>query len=154
MAASVISSTILPQAVSHKVRPTDMPPATTDLGIKLYHSLVGLRGIALDRQATVEALEIDQFLSESIASPTPQLDLAAYPAQCNVTGTRLGLGLCQHIKQRYPNRTVLVDAAAYVSTSPLSLGSVPLNHAPDFLVCSFYKTLVSMGRPHASKILH
>lgn len=70
--------------------------------------------------------------------------LAAYPAQCNATGARLGLELGRRIKRRAPNTAVLLDAAAYLSTSVLDLGAVPIDEAPDFVVCSFYKILVRL----------
>jgi molybdenum cofactor sulfurtransferase len=70
--------------------------------------------------------------------------LAAYPAQCNATGSRLGLELGRRIKRRFPETAILLDAAAYLSTSVLDLGSVPLEEAPDFVACSFYKIFVGL----------
>lgn len=69
--------------------------------------------------------------------------LAAYPAQCNATGSRLGLELGRGIKKRSSDTAILLDAAAYLSTSVLDLGSVPLDEAPDFVACSFYKIFAS-----------
>jgi hypothetical protein len=67
--------------------------------------------------------------------------LWAYPAQRNVTGSRLGLDLTRELKRR-SDAAVLVDAASYLSTSVLDLDSIPYEEDPDFLVCSFYKMYV------------
>jgi molybdenum cofactor sulfurtransferase len=74
--------------------------------------------------------------------------LWAYTAQCNVTGSRLGLGLTKELKCR-SNAAVLVYAAGYLSTSVLDLDSIPYEEALDFIAYSFYKIYV---RPHCSAI--
>lgn len=82
-----------------------------------------------------------------------RLSLAAYPAQCNATGSRLALELGRRIKRRSPDTAILLDAAAYLSTSVLDLGSVPHDEAPDFVACSFYKIFVSLSyRPVLTKL--
>lgn len=113
-----------------------------------HTSVVGVRGCALSNGARVDALDSppgndgDEF--EGIT-------LWAYPAQCNVTGSRLGLDLGRDLKRnaktkgRQGKLAILVDAAAYLSTTPLDLDSIPYDEAPDFIACSFYKIFV---RPH------
>ncbi|SGY67721.1 BQ5605_C004g02801 [Microbotryum silenes-dioicae] len=98
-----------------------------------HTSLVGMRGVATSRGASVSCLDSTRDLINSDAA------LIAYPAQCNATGSRIGLDLARRIKRRSPKTSVLVDAAAYLSTSVLDLGSIPLEEAPDFVACSFYK---------------
>ncbi|KAJ6569662.1 pyridoxal phosphate-dependent transferase [Mycena capillaripes] len=103
-----------------------------------HTSLVGVRGCALTRGAVVVAVDVDEMLEFSQhddSSPS----LFAYAAQCNATGQRIGLGYTGLLKERHPNALVLLDAAAYLSTAVLDLGSVPLDLAPDYIACSFYK---------------
>ncbi|KAJ7748528.1 molybdenum cofactor sulfurase [Mycena maculata] len=104
-----------------------------------HTSLVGVRGCALARGAGVDAMDVDVMLELSPqdgSCPT----LFAYAAQCNATGQRLGLEYGRRLKQRHPaNACVLVDAAAYLSTSVLDLGAMLLEDAPDFIALSFYK---------------
>ena len=107
-----------------------------------HTSVVGIRGCALARGTLVDTL----------SGPSPEdgfngTTLWAYPAQCNVTGSRLGLDFCKELKQDHRENgkgdlVVLVDAAAYLSTTPLHLGRIPYNDAPDFIACSFYKIYV------------
>ncbi|KAJ6626919.1 pyridoxal phosphate-dependent transferase [Mycena sp. CBHHK59/15] len=102
-----------------------------------HTSLVGVRGSALARGAIVDALDVDDVL-ESFHNDS-QATLFGYPAQCNATGQRLGLELSRRLKQRHPNVYILLDAAAYLSTAVLELDSIPIEDAPDFIACSFYK---------------
>ncbi|KAJ7275540.1 pyridoxal phosphate-dependent transferase [Mycena haematopus] len=102
-----------------------------------HTSLVGVRGCALAKGAIVAAMEVDDML-ESIQDNSSPI-LIAYPAQCNATGQRLGLGYSIALKRRHPNACILLDAAAYLATAVLDLESVPLDLAPDFIACSFYK---------------
>ena len=104
-----------------------------------HTSLVGVRGPALEKGARVDAMgvaDLDSLREDECET------MFAYSAQCNATGVRLGLGLGQTIKQRYPNSVVLLDGASYLATSVLDLSSVPLDAAPDFVACSFYKLFV------------
>ncbi|ORY80683.1 pyridoxal phosphate-dependent transferase, partial [Leucosporidium creatinivorum] len=103
-----------------------------------HTSLVGIRGLALAGGAQVEALEAEEMLKGWLREEG-RPNLVAYPAQCNATGSRLGLELGRRIKRRSPDTAILLDAAAYLSTSVLDLGSIPLEEAPDFVACSFYK---------------
>ena len=59
--------------------------------------------------------------------------LFAFPAQSNFSGVKHPLSLVR--RARTLGYRVLLDAAAYVPTSPLSLGAVPA----DFVALSFYK---------------
>lgn len=90
----------------------------------------------------MDAMEVEEMLAGWQDDDRPSL--AAYPAQCNATGSRLGLELGKRIKQSSPNTAVLLDAAAYLSTSVLELGAIPVEEAPDFVACSFYKVFVSV----------
>lgn len=107
-------------------------------------SLVGLRGYPLARGRTVKAHRTPSDLLQSAAQSRPSSPptLYAYPAQCNATGARLGLRYSAQIKRADPNAKILVDAAAYSSTSILDLGAVPTEEAPDFVVASIYKIFV------------
>jgi molybdenum cofactor sulfurtransferase len=71
--------------------------------------------------------------------------LWAYPAQCDVMGSRLGLGFARELKRR-TKVAVLVNTAGYSSSTVLDLNSIPYDEAPNFVACSFYKIYV---RPHA-----
>ncbi|KAG6855574.1 hypothetical protein H0H87_000809 [Tephrocybe sp. NHM501043] len=109
-----------------------------------HTSLVGIRACALAGGAEVESLDLDAFLSPLCSEDDPtNFVLHAYPAQCNVTGSRLGLhptvALSRILERRRGQHAVLVDAAAYLSTSPLDLSTVSYEDAPDFIVGSFYK---------------
>jgi molybdenum cofactor sulfurtransferase len=64
-----------------------------------------------------------------------------YPAQCNATGSRHGLGLTGELKRR-SDVAVLVDAAGYLSTSVVFLDSIPYDEAPDFVACSSHEIFV------------
>ncbi|KAG6827921.1 hypothetical protein H0H92_009963 [Tricholoma furcatifolium] len=101
-----------------------------------HTSLVGIRACALAGGADVESLDLDTFLQQHGQG---RHVLNAYPAQCNVTGSRLGLHPARSLKKAYPEQAVLVDAAAYLSTTALDLSSIPHDEAPDFVAGSFYK---------------
>ncbi|KAF1979594.1 PLP-dependent transferase [Bimuria novae-zelandiae CBS 107.79] len=74
---------------------------------------------------------------QSQSSRRPRL--FAYPAQSNMNGRRLPLSwpALMRKEENKQNTYVLLDVAAYVSTTPIDLS----NHktAPDFLSMSFYK---------------
>ncbi|GAA5843085.1 hypothetical protein JCM5353_000910 [Sporobolomyces roseus] len=113
--------------------------------VESHTSLVGLRGIALSRSASVESHPTPSSLllaassRSSSTKPTSTPTLYTYPAQCNATGARLGLDLAKKIKRADAGGVVLVDAAAYCATKVLDLGSVSDEEAPDAIVGSFYK---------------
>ncbi|GLB44127.1 hypothetical protein LshimejAT787_1600570 [Lyophyllum shimeji] len=105
-----------------------------------HTSLVGIRACALAGGAAAEALDLDAFLSSSGDEDEGGYVLHGYPAQCNVTGSRLGLHPARILSRRKRrNEAVLVDAAAYLCTSPLHFSDVPYEEAPDFVAGSFYK---------------
>lgn len=76
------------------------------------------------------------------------LDLFCYPAQSNMNGRRLPRKWCSQIRSSGPGRYTLLDAAAYVSTTPLHLGDA--DHAPDFTILSFNKTF---GFPNLGAVI-
>ncbi|KAJ3572770.1 hypothetical protein NPX13_g4938 [Xylaria arbuscula] len=114
----------------------------------LYHSashtsLVGVRqearhSLCLDTDGVVACIERGEL--DCIDCHSRPL-LFAYPAQSNMDGRRYPLDWGAKLRKSDSNaeyRTyTLLDAAAYVSTSPLDLGNVEA--APDFTVLSFYK---------------
>ncbi|BGP53509.1 hypothetical protein JCM8202v2_001068 [Rhodotorula sphaerocarpa] len=119
--------------------------------VESHTSLVGLRGYALAQECRVVAHQTPEELLRSAAnrSASPSTSSAVsqpstlytYPAQCNATGARLGLRFAAQIKRADPEARVLVDAAAYSSTSVLDLGTLPPAESPDFVVASVYKIL-------------
>uniref|UniRef100_A0A5F8GKW1 Molybdenum cofactor sulfurase n=2 Tax=Monodelphis domestica TaxID=13616 RepID=A0A5F8GKW1_MONDO len=113
-----------------------------------HTSVVGIRKIAEAMQVSSVSLKPeDILLSEKSngavyepACETPHL--FCYPAQSNFSGTKYPLSWVEMLKsgRLSPMTTpgkwfVLLDAASYVSTSPLDLTI----HAADFIVISFYK---------------
>ena len=96
-----------------------------------------------DNQASTapSSLESVGFDQGRKPSPTTAIELFAYPAQSNMNGRRLPLDWCRRIRQSSSTtsyrRLTLLDAAAFVSTSPLDLSDPVV--APDFTVLSFYK---------------
>ncbi|RIA94014.1 pyridoxal phosphate-dependent transferase [Glomus cerebriforme] len=67
-------------------------------------------------------------------------NLFAYPAQCNYSGMRFPLSWVRKIKKlntKTSKTLVLLDAAAFVPSSPLSLANK--DESPDFICLSFYK---------------
>ncbi|KAK7752429.1 hypothetical protein SLS62_005582 [Diatrype stigma] len=112
----------------------------------LYHqashtSLVGVRQEAvnskcLDDHAVSSWLGGNHPIAEVGSQSTT---LFAYPAQSNMDGRRYPLDWAVKLREhdRHGQVLTLLDAAAYVSTSPLDLGNS--DSAPDFTVLSFYK---------------
>jgi molybdenum cofactor sulfurtransferase len=108
-----------------------------------HTSLVGIRGAASSAGAPVTALDNEEHALDVLPSNADSNVLFAYPAQCNATGRRISLDLCRRVKRIFPHVCVLVDAAAYLTTAALPLDALPLDEAPDFVVCSFYKIFVN-----------
>ncbi|KAJ2746520.1 hypothetical protein GGI20_001295 [Coemansia sp. BCRC 34301] len=117
-----------------------------------HTSIVGLRGIAAEVGATVRPVEFDEL--DCIIRPenTSGTSLVAYPAQCNFSGEQFPWDVADKVARRFPVQVddssskgcgehppwwVLVDAAAYASSSPLELGA--LRTDPDFVAVSMYK---------------
>jgi selenocysteine lyase/cysteine desulfurase len=97
-----------------------------------HNSAVGLREYARARGASIEMLPVDPELRLS-RLPEPGAGLLVLPAQSNFSGVQHPLGLIADAQTR--GFTVLLDAASFVPTNPLSLRSVN----PDFVALSFYK---------------
>nr|XP_048695293.1 molybdenum cofactor sulfurase isoform X2 [Caretta caretta] len=113
-----------------------------------HTSVVGMRGItAAMNVLSVPVKPKDILLSEKNRVPAKEQNcmtphVFCYPAQSNFSGTKYPLSWIQEIKsgKLCPITTpgkwfVLLDAASYVSTSPLDLTV----HQPDFIPISFYK---------------
>ncbi|KAI1171206.1 molybdenum cofactor sulfurase [Nemania sp. FL0916] len=108
-----------------------------------HTSLVGVRQEAKD-SFCLDNDEVDSWIeevrSEKISSH-PQPTLFAYPAQSNMDGRRYPLGWSQQLRKASIDTGralyTLLDAAAFVATSPLNLSNA--DAAPDFTVLSFYK---------------
>jgi selenocysteine lyase/cysteine desulfurase len=102
-----------------------------------HNSVNGLRVPARRRGAVVERVPLDASLRAR--DPRPWLpkatapSLFAFPAQSNFSGVRHPLGWVKDAQAQ--GYRVLLDAAAYAPTSPLSLSEVPA----DFVALSYYK---------------
>ncbi|RIA84860.1 molybdenum cofactor sulfurase [Glomus cerebriforme] len=117
-----------------------------------HNSIIGLRRFAeASNVKSIQAITEDDFFSifgsgsdESIPcgnNSNKTYNLFAYPAQCNFSGLRFPLNWTRKIKKfgknNNSNTLVLLDAAAYVSSSLFSLSDV--DASPDFVTVSFYK---------------
>ena len=117
------------------------PDAPFVLAADNHNSVNGIGAYAGRAGARVHHLPLDAELRlHDVASELTVLrarhvgaGLLAFPAQSNFSGVRHPLALVG--KARALGYTVLLDAAAYVPTSPLSLRRTPA----DFIACSFYK---------------
>lgn len=102
-----------------------------------HNSINGLRLSASSGRARVHYIPLDEHLRGS--DPVrwlpcaPHPSLFAYPAQSNFSGVRHPLHWVKDAQAR--GYRVLLDAAAYVPSSTLSLTEVPA----DFVAISFYK---------------
>uniref|UniRef100_A0A669PAQ5 Molybdenum cofactor sulfurase n=1 Tax=Phasianus colchicus TaxID=9054 RepID=A0A669PAQ5_PHACC len=113
-----------------------------------HTSVVGMRGITASMNVlSVPVKPKDKFLLEKDWLPAEERNcttphLFSYPAQSNFSGTKYPLSWIRDIKSgklcpvKIPGKWfVLLDAASYVSSSPLDLGV----HQADFIPISFYK---------------
>lgn len=104
-----------------------------------HNSVNGIREYAASRGADVRYIRIGTDLrvadlEAQLAGADPGApNLFAYPAQSNFSGVKHPLEWIE--TARGMGYDVLLDAAAYVPTSPLDLGRVK----PDFATISFYK---------------
>jgi selenocysteine lyase/cysteine desulfurase len=102
-----------------------------------HNSVNGLRVAARRRGSCVEYVPLDSALRavnvDEWLTPARAPSLFAFPAQSNFSGVRHPLQWVR-VAQRRGYR-VLVDAAAYLASSTLSLADVPA----DFVVLSYYK---------------
>ncbi|KAI1828567.1 molybdenum cofactor sulfurase [Xylaria intraflava] len=110
-----------------------------------HTSLIGVRqearnSVFLDNEDVNKWIE-DGHLPMDTTDSFPRVTLFAYPAQSNMDGQRYPLAWCRQLNRGRPNPGsrvyTLLDAAAYVTTSPLDLSDAQA--APDFTVLSFYK---------------
>ena len=110
----------------------------------LYHQASHTSVIGVREEARSSRCVDDDVVNNWIEGSYPLVEqdhqslptLFAYPAQSNMDGRRFPLDWAA--KVRHQERTyTLLDAAAYVSTSPLDLSDP--DTAPDFTVLSFYK---------------
>jgi len=105
-----------------------------------HNSMNGLREYARAGGAAVEYLPLDGelrlagggFPADRLGAPAGP-SLFAFPAQSNFSGVRHPLSLAT--EARRAGYSVMLDAAAYVPTSPLPLRSTDA----DFVCISFYK---------------
>ncbi|XP_075350266.1 molybdenum cofactor sulfurase [Mycteria americana] len=112
-----------------------------------HTSVVGMRGITASMNVLSVPIKPKEILSEKNRLPAEEQNcttphLFSYPAQSNFSGTKYPLSWIQDIKSgklhpiKIPGKWfVLLDAASYVSSSPLDLGV----HQADFIPISFYK---------------
>lgn len=101
-----------------------------------HTSLVGVRELAEEHHCFEEDKEVEHWIEQKGPQETQtRLGLFAYPAQSNMNGRRLPLNWCRRMRDK--GLLTLLDAAALLSTSPLSLAD--LSTAPDFTVLSLYK---------------
>ncbi|KAM5305334.1 molybdenum cofactor sulfurase isoform 2-T2 [Glossophaga mutica] len=113
-----------------------------------HTSVVGMRTVARAKNVIFMPIRPeDMYLAEKQGATTSDPDcqlvhLFCYPAQSNFSGTRYPLSWIGEVKsgQTCPADVpgkwyVLLDAASYVSTSPLDLSV----HQADFVPLSFYK---------------
>ncbi|KAK0642331.1 Molybdenum cofactor sulfurase [Lasiodiplodia hormozganensis] len=109
-----------------------------------HTSLLGVRELASQHRCFSSDDEVEQWLAhkpQQDISPDAPVELFAYPAQSNMNGRRLPLDWCA--RARVAQLSVkqatysLLDAAAFVSTSPLDFRESEM--APDFTVLSLYK---------------
>jgi selenocysteine lyase/cysteine desulfurase len=102
-----------------------------------HNSVNGIREFALARGADVHYVPLDGELrlegEERLLTPTAAPSLFAFPAQSNFSGVQHPLGLVDATQRA--GYLVLVDAASFVPTNPLSLRTV----RPEFVAVSFYK---------------
>ncbi|KAG8622973.1 hypothetical protein KVT40_007949 [Elsinoe batatas] len=116
----------------------------------LYHteshtSLVGVRELAEDSICFGTDKEVEDWLHKQVQPVKEQPrrpTLLAYPAQSNLNGRRLPLSWSAKIRQASTERQrnicwTLLDASAYLSTTPLDLSDG--DSSPDFTALSLYK---------------
>ena len=111
-----------------------------------HTSLVGLREKAKSYHCFSTDSEVESWIAtgtsswDTARSPTAA-GLFAYPAQSNMDGSRLRLSWTEDMRRSRDadvrNFYTLLDAAAFVSTTPLDLSNA--DNAPDFVALSFNK---------------
>lgn len=110
---------------------------TSALGIRQYSNCS--RMFSLSPEALEDA--VLEALSESNSSPT----LLSWSCQSNFNGERVKsaelLRTASKLKSKFSASEIftLLDISSLSTTSPPNLQDVPIEDAPDFMVCSFYK---------------
>jgi molybdenum cofactor sulfurtransferase len=111
------------------------------LSVDNHNSVNGIREFARARGASIEyapltmpelRLDREQLDTRLSECESGAANLFVFPAQSNFTGVQHPLELVAHARAR--GWTVVLDAAAFVSTSRLDLSAVPA----DFVTISFY----------------
>ncbi|KAI0207670.1 Molybdenum cofactor sulfurase [Lamellibrachia satsuma] len=108
-----------------------------------HTSVLGMRAVVSSRGHRSECVtrdEVDSWMSSpSALSHHHGNSLFAFPAQSNFSGQKYPLSWVAKVGRSWSERTsrcyVLLDAAAFVATSPLDLR----RYHPDFVSVSFYK---------------
>ncbi|WKN45227.1 aminotransferase class V-fold PLP-dependent enzyme [Tunicatimonas pelagia] len=106
-----------------------------------HNSINGLRSYCSNRGGTYEYVALQEDLTVDATQLRAQLSqvndtnqrLFTFPAQSNVSGVKHDLQWVLQAQQQ--GWDVLLDAAAFVPTSPLNLSTIQ----PDFVSLSFYK---------------
>lgn len=98
-----------------------------------HNSIVGMRKCAPQFAAFDSDFLTSRTLPPSANDFVAQGSLICFPAQCNFSGTKYPLENVSLWQSK--GFKVLLDAAAFVGTSPLDLSQ----HTPDYVVLSFYK---------------
>ena len=101
-----------------------------------HTSLVGVKGLAEDISCLFED-EMTEWIQKPSTMKDERPGLLAYPAQSNFNGRRFPLVWVKQLRENHPGWYSLLDAASYLTTTPLDYSDVSL--APDFTVLSFYK---------------
>ncbi|KAF3911757.1 hypothetical protein AA313_de0206096 [Arthrobotrys entomopaga] len=99
-----------------------------------HTSLVGIRPLAAESLA-IDSNEMESFVRSK--GSKGEFGLMAYPAQSNMSGRRHSFSWANDLRQNRPGWFTLLDAASFVTTSPLDLSNS--QSAPDFVALSFYK---------------
>lgn len=104
-------------------------------GIREYARRAGARIRYLPLDDELRLTREDPLLADAAGDPGPgaRAGLLAFPAQSNFSGVLHPLSLVTQAQAR--GLDVLLDAAAFVPSHPLSLGACPA----DFVALSFYK---------------
>lgn len=136
----VANATAAIKLVADSLRDSDHRGFWYGYHVDAHNSLVGVRELAdMGHQCFESDAAVDSWLHEMPSLQTKAPRLVAFPAQSNLNGRRLPLRWCKEIRTSSQanggNVYTLLDAASFVSTAPLDIGSV----APDFTALSFYK---------------
>ncbi|ELP84868.1 molybdenum cofactor sulfurase, putative [Entamoeba invadens IP1] len=97
-----------------------------------HNSVLGIREFAKLRGASFQSYSTFDDIETKVKTNTQTL--FAYPAENNFDGEQYPLEWIDQI-ERHANWNCVLDAAAYVSHSPLNL----TQHTPSFVTLSFYK---------------